>query len=131
MRIYRSVYERIKSTLGRKFPEEGGILLTNDGGYTVTDFVYDDCGSRSGGTYSPNTAFINEQIRLHNKSGAYFLGFIHSHPRGYTGLSVGVSGHTGGYTASDEEAIYKLFRGMKGTRRLYFPVVQSAAGGGA
>ncbi len=130
MRIYRSVYERIKSTLGRKFPEEGGILLTNDGGYTVTDFVYDDRGSRSGGTYSPNTAFINEQIRLHNKSGAYFLGFIHSHPRGYTGLSMGVSGHTGGYTASDEEAIYKLFRGMKGTRRLYFPVVQSAAGGG-
>lgn len=131
MRIYRSVYEKIKNTLGSKRPEEGGILLTNDGGYTVTGFVYDDRGSRSGGTYSPDTAFINEQIRLHNNSGAYFKGVIHSHPYGYTGLSMGVrGGGADGYTVSDEEAIYKLFRGMKGTRVLYFPVVQSAAGGG-
>ena len=82
MRIYRSVYERIKSTLGRKFPEEGGILLTNDGGYTVTDFVYDDRGSRSGGTYSPNTAFINEQIRLHNKSARTFWALFIRTPAG-------------------------------------------------
>lgn len=131
MRIYRSVYEKIKNTLGSKRPEEGGILLTADGGYTVTGFVYDDKGSRSGGTYSPNTAFINEQIRLRNNSGEYFKGVIHSHPYGYTGLSMGVSGRdTGNYTVSDEEAIYKLFRGMKGTQLLYFPVVQSASGGG-
>ena len=130
MRIYRSVYEKIKSTIGSKYPEEGGMLLTDDGGYTVTEFVYDSKGSRSGGTYSPNTAFINEQIRLHNNAGAYFKGIIHSHPRGFTGLSMGVSGRsTGGYTASDEEAIYKLFGGMKGTKLLYFPVVQSAATG--
>ena len=85
-------------------------------------------GSRSGTTYSPNVKFINEQIRYWSGRGYYFIGFVHSHPQGFTAISTGRGGGYG-YTVSDEDAIVKLLGGMKGTRRLYFPVVQSSVYG--
>lgn len=129
MKILRSVYNQIRHTIGSARPEQGGILLSSDGGDTITKFIWDKRGSCTGGSYSPDTAFINEQIKLYNNKGYYFIGCIHSHPRGYDTLSMGV-GHGGyGHTASDEEAIYKLMAGMKGTRILHFPVVQSSNSG--
>jgi len=127
MRILRKVYDEIARTIGSRRPEEGGMLLTSDGGLTITKFIFDDKGSRSGSTYTPNIAFLNEHIKKQNNKGYYFVGIVHSHPNGFTTLSMGRMG--GGFTASDEEAIYKLLDGMKGTKKLYFPVVQSSAHG--
>lgn len=121
-----STYNEIMaSPVGSGRPEQGGVLFSSDGGLTIDKFVYDKEGSCSGVTYSPNVKFINEQIRYYNNRGYYFIGCIHSHPRGYTSISFG-RGYGSGYTSSDEEAIIKLLNGMKGTKRLYFPVVQSS-----
>lgn len=129
MKILRSVYDQIRCTIGSAKPEQGGILLTNDGGETITKFIFDKKGGCTGSTYSPDTAFMNEQIKRYNNSGYYFVGCIHSHPRGYDTLSMGVGRGGYGHTASDEEAIYKLMAGMRGTRILHFPVVQSSNSG--
>lgn len=127
MKILRNVLNEIRqSPVGCGRPEQGGILFSSDGGETITKFVYDKGGSCSSGTYSPNVQFVNEQIKRYNNHGYYFIGCIHSHPKGFTGLSMGRGGSRSGYTASDEEAIVKLLTGMKGTKRLYFPVVQSS-----
>lgn len=119
-------------TIGARYPEEGGMLLTNDGGVTITQFIEDPNGSRSGTTYSPNVDFLNREIKNNRNKGSYFVGMVHSHPRGATGLSMGLRGYSNyrGYSVSDEDAIYKLFQGMRGTTKLYFPVVQSSYGGG-
>ncbi len=126
MRFLRSAYNEIMaSPVGTGKPEQGGILFSSDGGVTVTKFVYDNKGSRSGVTYSPDVKFVNHLIKYYGDKGLYFVGFVHSHPKGHTGLSMG-RGAGGGYTVSDEDAIYKLLNLMKGTKRLYFPVVQSS-----
>lgn len=132
MKILRSVYEHIRTTIGARRPEEGGMLLTNDGGITITQFIEDSHGSCSGTIYSPNVDFLNKEIKNSRNKGTYFVGIVHSHPYGVTGLSMGRRGNRkyNGYTVSDEEAIYKLFQGMRGTNKLYFPVVQSSYGGG-
>ncbi len=126
MKFLRSVYNEIKaSPVGSGKPEHGGVLFSSDGGITITKFVYDNTGSSSGVTYSPNVKFVNQLIKNYSNKGLYFVGFVHSHPKGFTGLSMG-RGSEIGYTASDEDAIYKLLNLMKGTKRLYFPVVQSS-----
>ncbi len=134
MKITREVYEQIGSTLGTMRPEEGGLLLTNDGGKTINKFIFDVKGKKSGVTYSPNVPFLNEQIIKNNKDGYYFIGMVHSHPNGFDRPSMGKGayGYSKGYsyTVSDEECFYKLLDGMKGTNKLYFPIVQSAYGGG-
>lgn len=126
MNFTTSVYRQImESPLGSSTPEQGGVLFSSDGGVTVDRFIYDKKGSRSSTTYSPNVKFINDQIKYWSERGYYFIGFVHSHPQGFTALSTG-RGRGNGYTVSDEDAIYKLLGGMKGTRKLYFPVVQSS-----
>lgn len=127
VRIMQSAINDIINTLGKQRPEEGGVLFTDDGG-TISSFVHDTNGRKNGGIYSPDTDTINNEIRRHNNRGEYFCGVAHSHPQGYTGLSMGRYGKKDDYTYSDEEAIIKLFQGMKGTPTLYFPVVQSAYG---
>ena len=134
MKITREVYDQIGETLGKMRPEEGGLLLTNDGGKTINKFIFDSNGKKSGVTYSPNVPFLNEQIIQNNKDGYYFIGMVHSHPTGFNRPSMGKGayGYSKGYsyTVSDEECFYKLLDGMKGTNKLYFPIVQSAYGGG-
>ncbi len=131
MKIRRSVLFKIKETLGTMSPEEGGMLLSNDGGLTITDFIFDPNSDRSGVAYSPNSDFLNTVIKEQRDKGNHFAGIIHSHPNGLTGLSRGFGGgfRSSGYTASDEEAIYKLCGDMRSTPKLYFPVVQSEYGG--
>ena len=129
MNFTLSVHKQImESPVGSSRPEQGGALFSSDGGVTVDKFIFDEKGSRSGTTYSPNVKFINEQIRYWSGRGYYFIGFVHSHPQGFTAISTGRGGGYG-YTVSDEDAIVKLLGGMKGTRRLYFPVVQSSVYG--
>lgn len=129
MRFTRKVYDEIVSSpIGSGIPEQGGALFSSDGGLTIDKFIFDDKGSWSGVTYSPNVNFINDQIKRLGNEGYYFIGIIHSHPAGCTAISMG-RGRGFGYTGSDEEAIIKLLSCMKGTKRLYFPVVQSSVNG--
>ncbi len=128
MKILYTVYLKIQETLGSEVPEAGGILFSSDGGETITDFVYDDRGSKTGTAYTPNTEFVNESIKKYRDMGKHFVGMVHSHPYGHPEPSSGACG--GGYTASDYEAFRKLLNGMVGTLKLYFPIVQSRAHGG-
>ena len=105
MNFTLSVHKQImESPVGSSRPEQGGALFSSDGGVTVDKFIFDEKGSRSGTTYSPNVKFINEQIRYWSGRGYYFIGFVHSHPQGFTAISTGRGGGYG-YTVSDEDAI--------------------------
>lgn len=129
MNFTRSVYNEIMlSPIGSGKPEQGGVLFSSDGGVTIDKVVFDEKGSCSGTTYSPDAKFINKLIKCWGERGYYFIGFVHSHPNGFTSISIG-RGSGYGHTVSDEDAIVKLLGGMKGTRRLYFPVVQSSVYG--
>lgn len=125
MRITKEAYKQIMSTVGSYRPETGGALFSDDGGYTVTTFVYDRRSGCTGASYSPNTEFINQIIANKRKIGYTFVGFVHSHP-GDNKMSRGFGKYGYGYTASDEEAFYRLMSGMKGTRKLYFPILKSS-----
>lgn len=129
MNIAMSVQRQImESPVGSGKPEQGGALFSSDGGDTADKFIFDEKGSHSGTTYTPDVEFINKQIKFWSCRGYHFMGFVHSHPQGFTAISTG-RGSGYGHTVSDEDAIYKLLGGMKGTRRLYFPVVQSSVYG--
>lgn len=133
MRLTNKVFTQIKDTIGVMKPEQGGLLLSNDGGRTINKFIFDTNGEKSSVTYSPNVNFLNEQILKHNKEGYYFIGIVHSHPMGFSQPSMGRGFNKNcknNYTVSDEECFYKLLDGMKGTNKLYFPIVQSEYGGG-
>lgn len=125
MRITKEAYNKIMSTVGCYRPETGGALFSDDGGYTVMSFVYDRRSGRTGASYSPNTEFINEIITQNRKIGYTFVGFVHSHP-GDNKMSRGFGGYGYGHTASDEEAFCRLMASMKGTRKLYFPILRSS-----
>lgn len=128
MRITEKTYDEIMQSIGRMRPEEGGALFSDDGGRTVTRFEHDRRGDRSGTTYSPNTGFINALIQRDRSIGSVFVGIVHTHPCTNV-MSRG--GYGNGHTASDEEAFVKLLRGMKGTRKLYFPIIGGSTAYGA
>lgn len=76
----------IKRTIGSVLPEKGGIL----GGNTIegiTHYYYDKtakCGTRE---YNPDWDTLNWIIQRWAKETVEFMGFVHSHPRGYDNLS--------------------------------------------
>lgn len=77
----RSVLNEIRCTIGRLPPETGGMLGGRDG--VITEFYFDGTAERSGVTYSPNAARLNQLLqRQWSGDGIELLGFIHSHPNG-------------------------------------------------
>ena len=105
IRISKSVLKEIALTLGRKRPEQGGILGGKRRGREITHFFFDSEGARSDVTYSPDTkrlnAVTNETWR---PDGIEFLGFIHTHP----GASARPSGGDLDYARRILDALPKL-----------------------
>lgn len=83
------VYEAICNTIGRCYPEAGGMLGSVDGGKTITHYYFDRHAQTSGATYSPDTETLNQVIRQWEAEGVSFVGMIHSHPSGYAEPSQG------------------------------------------
>ncbi|WP_158279369.1 Mov34/MPN/PAD-1 family protein [Azospirillum humicireducens] len=84
MRMHRHVYEAIRNTIGRHPAEQGGMLLSATGDYTITDYVYDASAATTGAAYNPNTDFLNRALIGRENQ---FCGIVHSHPPGFRRLS--------------------------------------------
>lgn len=79
MEIKEDVLFEMIAEIGSRPAEEGGLLIGPVGQETVTLFVYDNEGGRSGVTYTPSPA-VNEVLPLLAEEGLDLKGFVHSHP---------------------------------------------------
>lgn len=114
MRITDTLLSNLLSVFPVVPPEAGGILGSDDGGKTVTHFVFDagkpllDCA-----IYMPDIPFLNEVIRDFAAQGVQFCGMVHSHPSAEDTLS-----------KDDEAYIQQIMNAMPTyVKVLYFPLV--------
>lgn len=119
-------YSDIMDTVG-KFPaESGGILLGNRGDYIIQKFIFDGKGSTGPASYDPDVAFLNREVKKEwDENGLALLGFIHSHPRGYSRLSGDMGNGIG-----DIGYIKKIFSVMPKLDKFLAPIMYSSADGG-
>lgn len=113
MMMTEKVYQEIKNTIGSFRAEQGGILGSSDG-QLIDHFYWDKEANTGLTTYSPNVELINHTILPNwNQNQIKLIGFVHSHPKGFTKLSGG-------------DLIYakKLMEAL-GEQFLYLPIVQS------
>ena len=95
-------------------PEAGGILGSNDGGKTVTHFVFDEgTPLLDRAVYVPNIPFLNSAIQELAVQGVQFCGLVHSHPSAEDSLS-----------EDDKTYIRQIMDAMPAyVNVLYFPIV--------
>ena len=90
VKIAHSVCEDILLTIGARPAESGGILLGPVGTNDVTDFFFDDGGSCTGSTYSPDYVTLRRKMQEEwLPAGIDMKGFVHSHPGSFDRLSTG------------------------------------------
>jgi hypothetical protein len=90
LKLTAKVFEHMKDTIGTMRAEQGGILGGNRKTGEVTFFFFDDTGSQSGVSYTPNISLLNTVIKKHWKpNGIEYMGSIHTHPPFITHLSPG------------------------------------------
>ena len=110
MKILNTAYEAIVSSIGQKPHETGGVLFGNTLKGIIQKFVFDKGAYTSSSSYDPNIDFINQEILKAKSEGMDFLGFAHSHPRGFNHLSGDYGDNTGdlGYIKAIFDALPKL-----------------------
>ena len=86
--ITAEVYENIRNTIGRRKPEQGGILGSSDGKH-IDHYYFDASAKRTEGSYTMNIKELNKVIHEWNDDDIRLIGVIHSHPRGVTRPSQG------------------------------------------
>lgn len=90
VKIAHSVCRDILLTIGARPAESGGILLGPVGTNDVTDFFFDDGGSCTGSTYSPDCTTLRQKMQEEwLPAGIDMKGFVHSHPGSFDRLSTG------------------------------------------
>ena len=82
------VLNGIRSTIGARKPEWGGILGSTDGIH-IDRYYFDSTALRTGCSYTMDTDALNRVIHKWNDEGIRFIGVIHSHPNGATSPSGG------------------------------------------
>ena len=83
LHLSESVARAIQSSVGTFEAETGGLLGGNRKNYYVEHFHFDNSAQRSGSTYSPDTATLNQFLSGNwDLRDIEVLGFIHSHPAG-------------------------------------------------
>ena len=76
-----SVLQQIMLTVALQKPETGGILLGPIGKGEVTQFYFDEKGSCTASTYTPDHIGLNHMMKTQwIPSGIDMQGFVHSHP---------------------------------------------------
>ena len=82
---------RIAMTEITKRPlESGGLLLGPIGSNDITEFFYDNGGTCTGASYTPDHVTLNRLMKQQWIPGGLDMkGFIHSHPTGCDALSCG------------------------------------------
>ena len=90
VKIAHKVCKDILLTIGARPAESGGILLGPVGTNDVTDFFFDDGGSCTGSTYSPDCKTLRRKMQEEwLPAGIDMKGFVHSHPGSFDRLSYG------------------------------------------
>lgn len=88
MRFLRSAFDEIKQTVGARPAESGGLLVGSRKDFVVQKFIFDKDAKVSRATYTFDVEFLNRELdRLWEEEGLELLGFLHSHPYGYSHLS--------------------------------------------
>jgi proteasome lid subunit RPN8/RPN11 len=88
MRFVKSAFEAIRNTVGARPAESGGLLVGSRADFVVQKFIFDQNAKVSRVTYTFDTDFLNAELeRLWEEEGLQLLGFLHSHPYGYSHLS--------------------------------------------
>ena len=87
VRIRQDVFDQIKSTIGTKIPETGGMLGCCNSFGIVDRYVFDEHARVGRGEYSPDVKFLETIINDIWEEGTSLSGFIHSHPYGVTSPS--------------------------------------------
>ena len=125
MVFYQSVYDEIINTVGSLESESGGILLGSREDYIVQKFFFDKSGSRTSGSYDPDLSSLNKIVKREwEENDLELLGFIHSHPRGYSKLSGDWGGGTG-----DIGYLKAIFAAMPTLETFLVPIMYSSYDG--
>lgn len=116
IKMTKDVFEQIKSTIGSRPAETGGILGMRNG--VVDAFYFDNNGERSRATYSPDIESINRELEENwTPNDIIYMGAIHSHPRGI----IGPSGPDAEY---GERLLINNLKYDKAKPYFYLPIVQ-------
>lgn len=76
--VHQNVYDEIRSALGTKKPECGGVLGARPGG-PISKFYFDFSGISTDDAYTPDYERINEILEQWAEEGVQMVGMIHSH----------------------------------------------------
>jgi proteasome lid subunit RPN8/RPN11 len=88
--ISKKVIQGISHHIANRPPESGGLLMGPPNKDAITFFQYDQSGSTSGVTYTPDAKALNKIAQdVQSKYGWIVKGIIHSHPGSMSSLSSG------------------------------------------
>ncbi len=105
------VYKEICDTIGRKKPEQGGILGTSDGIH-IDHYYYDKNARTTSGSYYMDNKTLDKVIAKWNDDGIFFMGVIHSHPSMFSEPSDG-----------DRAMVEKIINSMNVNGEFFTPIV--------
>lgn len=118
MKMTREVFNKIKASIGKLKPEQGGILGIRNDDDIIDCFVHDKSARFGYAEYNPNVKFLNDVINNDwNENGIDFCGFVHSHPSQSNKLS-----------EADIEYAGRIMKEFD-LAYLYMPLVNSSADG--
>ncbi|MDA1231858.1 MAG: hypothetical protein O2856_13885 [Planctomycetota bacterium] len=62
LQMTRDVYDAIRTEIGNRRPEQGGMLGGDREEGVIRSFHFDDSARRTGGTYTPDHVFLNRLL---------------------------------------------------------------------
>ena len=110
--ISRSAYKKIKEYFVDLDAEQGGIIVSRNSLYYITDFIPDKTASVTASIYSPSET-IRQRASVLEKENLIFCGIIHSHVKCSTKLSTG-----------DREYIKQICKSNSAYPFFWFPVIR-------
>lgn len=85
IKFVESAFNSIVDTIGSNKAETGGLLFGYEEDYIVRKIVFDRLAKTTKSSYTFNTDFLNPEVkRLWETENLSCIGFIHSHPNGYS-----------------------------------------------
>lgn len=113
--ITRDALKAIERTIGSRHAETGAVLGGSRSKGLITEVFFDKSAAVSRVTYTPDVAVVNRLLREEwDLNGIDFMGFVHSHPGGYSHPSNG-----------DQAYAERILAALPKLDRLIMPVVQT------
>jgi len=115
----QDAYNEILKTVGTLPAETGGILLGNRDDYVAQKFVFDKSAHTGSASYDPDLKFLNNVVKREwEENGLALLGFVHSHPTGFSRLSGDMGNGIG-----DIGYIKTIFSAMPNLDKFLVPII--------